>query len=125
LQGLWPAHEPQPGDEVQTILSIAIIITLATSLAIVLRFGTLRCEGTMPVSLFTFMAILFTSGLDVGLIMFPLTEFPTYASEEPYACANPPIEFGFWVFLVWGFYFLTSFYFVVVEPKLQLFEIRP
>jgi glycine betaine transporter len=124
LQGLWSAHEPQPGDEVQTILSIAIIITLATSLAIVLRFGTLRCEGTMPVSLFTFMAILFTSGLDVGLIMFPLTEFPTYASEEPYAFANPlAIEFGFWGFLVWGFYFLTSFYFVVVEPKLQLFEI--
>jgi len=32
----------------------------------------------MPASLFTFNAILFTSGLDVGLIMFPLTEFPIF-----------------------------------------------
>ncbi len=78
----------------------------------------------MPVSLFTFIAILFTSGLDVGLIMFPLVDFQVYASEQAYAFANPlAMEFGFWGFLVWGFYFLTTFYFCVVEPKLKLFEI--
>ena len=33
------------------------------------------------------------------------------------------IEFGFWGFLVWGFYFLTTFYFCIVEPKIKLFEI--
>ncbi len=105
----------------QTILSVAIITTLLTSLAIVIRFGTLRCEGPMPTSLFAFMAILFTSGLDVGLIMFPLTEFAGY---EEYGFANPlAIEFGFWGFLVWGFYFLTTFYFCIVEPKVKLFEI--
>lgn len=78
----------------------------------------------MPVTFFTFIAILFTSGLDVGLIMFPLVDFELYASDPDYAFANPlAVEFGFWGFLVWGFYFLTTFYFCLVEPKLKLFQI--
>ena len=78
----------------------------------------------MPLSLLGFMALLFTSGLDVGLIMLPLTEFPLYAREPVYAFANPlAIAFGFWGFLVWGFYFLTTFYFLAIEPHVRLFEI--
>jgi choline-glycine betaine transporter len=74
--------------------------------------------------LVTFLAVLFTSGLDVGLLMFPMVDFEIFASEPDYAFANPlALEFGFWGFLVWGFYFLTTFYFCVVEPRLQLFEI--
>jgi choline-glycine betaine transporter len=73
-----------------------------------------------------FSAILFTSGLDVGLIMFPLLEFPVYAAEEQYDFTNPlAIEFGFWGFLVWAFYFLTTFYFCIVEPKVGLFQLKP
>ena len=106
------------------ILSIAIGVTLLTSLLLVLRFGFLRLWGTDPLPLTAFMAILFTSGLDVGLIMFPLTEFPVYETEAEYGFTNAlAIEFGFWGFLVWAFYFLTTFYFCVVEPKLKLFEI--
>jgi len=106
------------------ILSIAIYSTLATSLFLVIRYRKLTLNGQHPVSLMAFTAILFTSGLDVGLIMFPLTEFPTYASETPYQFTNPlAIEFGFWAFLVWGFYFLSTFYFCAIEPKLKLFEI--
>ncbi|NND67130.1 MAG: BCCT family transporter [Halioglobus sp.] len=107
-----------------TILTIAIAVTLLTSVVIVLRLGSTVCEGRMPSSLFAFSAILFTSGLDVGLIMFPLTEFPVYEAEAAYQFANPlAIEFGMWGFLVWAFYFLTTFYFCRVEPQLQLFEI--
>jgi choline-glycine betaine transporter len=99
-------------------------VTLLTGLMLATRWGNMRCEGPLPASFFTFMAILFTSGLDVGLIMFPLVDFELYASEAPYAFTNPlALEFGFWGFLVWGFYFLTTFYFCIVEPKLQLFEI--
>lgn len=106
------------------ILSIAIFITLATSLFLVIRYRKLTLHGTHPVGVMAFTAILFTSGLDVGLIMFPLTEFPTYQSEAAYQFTNPlAIEFGFWAFLVWGFYFLTTFYFCAIEPKLKLFEI--
>jgi len=106
------------------ILTIAIGITLLTSLVLITRWRNVVCTGPMPVSLFTFIAILFTSGLDVGLIMFPLADFQLYRSELPYEFANPlAIEFGFWGFLVWGFYFLTTFYFSVVEPRLKLFEI--
>ncbi len=106
------------------ILSIAIGVTLATSLALTLVWRNLRLTGELPMSLFAFMAILFTSGLDVGLIMFPLADFPIYATQAPYQFSNPlAIEFGFWGFLVWVFYFLTTFYFCVVEPRVKLFEI--
>lgn len=107
-----------------TILSVAIIVTLLTSAFIVIKGRNVMCKGEIPSSLFAFLAILFTSGLDVGLIMFPLTEFPVYAEEKAYAFTNPlAIEFGFWGGLVWGFYFLTTFYFCVIEPKVKLFEI--
>jgi choline-glycine betaine transporter len=109
---------------VTIILSVAIIITLITSLVLATRWRNVVCTGPLPASLFTFIAILFTSGLDVGLIMFPLVDFDVYANEAPYAFSNPlALEFGFWGFLVWAFYFLTTFYFCIVEPKLLLFEI--
>ncbi len=108
----------------QNILSIAIAITLISSLLLVLVWRNTRISGDLPSTLFAFIAILFTSGLDVGLIMFPLTEFPVYAAEQPYQFASPlAIEFGFWGFLVWMFYFLTTFYFCVIEPRVQLFQV--
>ena len=108
----------------QTIFSVAIAVTLLTGILIFIKWGGVRVEGPNPLSLFAFMAVLFTSGLDVGLIMLPLTEFPVYSKESQYAFASPiAIEFGFWGFLIWGFYFLSTFYFVLVEPRLKLFEI--
>lgn len=107
-----------------TILSVAIALILFSAVFIALRWRNVACTGSTPTSLFTFCAILFTSGLDVGLIMFPLTEFPVYADEAPYQFTNPlAIEFGFWGFLVWAMYFVTTFYFCIVEPKLKLFSI--
>jgi len=109
---------------VALILTIAMAVTMLTALVLVIRWHDLKCTGPIPVSFFTFIAILFTSGLDVGLIMFPLVDFELYASEAEYSFANPlALEFGFWGFLVWSFYFLTTFYFCIVEPKLKLFEI--
>ena len=106
------------------ILSTAIALTTLTSLFLVLRYRNTCIEGSAPMPLVTFLAVLFTSGLDVGLLMFPMVDFEIFASEPDYAFANPlALEFGFWGFLVWGFYFLTTFYFCVVEPRLQLFEI--
>ena len=106
------------------ILSGAIALTTLTSLLLVLRYRNTRIEGSTPMRLVTFLAVLFTSGLDVGLLMFPMVDFEIFANEADYAFANPlALEFGFWGFLVWGFYFLTTFYFCVVEPRLQLFEI--
>lgn len=109
------------------IITFGIILALALVAFCVVKWWNLRVIGVTPVPLFTFMAILFTSGLDVGLIMFPLGEFPTYADPEnaaDYGFTNPlAIEFGFWGFLIWGFYFLTSFYFCVVEPRVKFFEI--
>ena len=56
--------------------------------------------------------------------MFPLTEFPIYEVEQAYGFTNPlAIEFGFWGFLIWVFYFLTTCYFCIIEPRLKIFEI--
>ncbi len=110
-----------------SILSAGLILTFAVIIFCLVRWGNIRCIGVTPVHTFTFIAILFTSGLDVGLIMFPLTEFAGYAdlkASPEYAFANPlSIEFGYWGFLIWGFYFLTSFYFCVIEPRVKFFEI--
>jgi len=108
-------------------LNAGIIFTLLAIITILIKWGNVRVVGVTPVRTFTFIAILFTSGLDVGLIMFPLTEFAGYAdikASPEYAFANPlAIEFGYWGFLIWGFYFLTCFYFCVIEPKVKFFEI--
>ena len=106
------------------IISIAVIAVVLVSLAILAGFGRLRLSGPEPVAFLTFISILFTSGLDAGLVMFPLAEFPMYENEAAYQFTNPlAVIFGSWGFLIWTFYFVTTFYFVVVEPRLQLFEI--
>ncbi len=109
------------------LLSAGLLFTFGAIAFCIWRWGKVVCIGTSPVKTFTFVAILFTSGLDVGLIMFPLTEFPVYAdttANPDYAFSNPlAIEFGFWGFLIWGFYFLTCFYFCVLEPRVRFFEI--
>ncbi|WP_299494496.1 BCCT family transporter [uncultured Shewanella sp.] len=108
-------------------LSMGIIFTLIAIVFVLYRWGNIKCVGKNPVSTFTFIAILFTSGLDVGLIMFPLTEFAGYAdlaASPEYGFTNPlAIEFGFWGCLIWGFYFLTCFYFCIIEPKVKFFEL--
>jgi len=110
-----------------TLLSAGIIFTLLSIAFCLYRWGNVQCVGVTPVRTFTFIAILFTSGLDVGLIMFPLTEFAGYAdttASPEYAFSNPlAIEFAYWGFLIWGFYFLTSFYFCIIEPRVKFFEI--
>lgn len=106
------------------ILILSGIAVLVLSATVIFRYGGVRLSGKNPTPFFAFFAILFTSGLDVGLIMFPLTEFPIYASEAVYSFTNPlAIEFGFWGFYIWLFYFLTTFYFCYLEPRLQIFQI--
>ncbi|GGB51768.1 choline transporter [Shewanella inventionis] len=110
-----------------TWLSIGILFTFSAIAFVIYRWGNMQCIGVTPVRKFTFIAILFTSGLDVGLIMFPLTEFAGYAdlaASPEYGFTNPlAIEFGFWACLIWAFYFLTCFYFCVIEPRVKYFEI--
>ncbi|MGB0894172.1 MAG: BCCT family transporter [Parashewanella sp.] len=110
-----------------SLLSFGILFTFACIAFVIYRWGNVKCVGVTPARTFVFIAILFTSGLDVGLIMFPLTEFGGYAdtvTNPEYSFTNPlAIEFGYWAFLIWGFYFLTCFYFCIIEPKVKFFEI--
>ena len=116
--------DPQVLPMMQIILSCAVVAVLVISLVLLVRCGRLILTGRTPTRFFAFFAILFTSGLDVGLIMFPLTEFPIYETRKIYGFTNPiAIEFGFWGFYIWLFYFLTTFYFCLVEPRLKIFEI--
>ena len=43
-----------------TILSVAIALTTLTSLLLVLRYRNIRIEGSAPMPLVTFLAVLFT-----------------------------------------------------------------
>ncbi|MCT4555627.1 MAG: BCCT family transporter [Pelagimonas sp.] len=111
-----------------TIISFGVLLAFGLAAIITVRWWNLELVGPQPVSLFVFISILFTSGLDVGLVMFPLAwDFPLYAdtaAEPAYGFTNPlAIEFGYWGFLIWAFYFLTGFYFCVIEPRVKFFEI--
>lgn len=111
-----------------TIISFGVILAFALVIFCTIKWWDMPLTGPTPVTLFTFIAILFTSGLDVGLIMFPLAfDFPLYAdtaTEPAYAFTNPlALEFGFWGFLIWSFYFLTAFYFCAIEPRIGFFKI--
>lgn len=111
-----------------TIISFGVLLAFALVIFCTIKWWNLVLTGPTPVGLFTFIAILFTSGLDVGLIMFPLAfDFPLYAdvaTESAYGFTNPlALEFGFWGFLIWAFYFLTAFYFCAIEPRVGFFKI--
>ncbi len=91
------------------VISIASVAVVCIAAAIFLRFGKLRLSGSEPVALFTFISILFTSDMDVGLIMFPLAEFPLYETDPAYGLTNPlAVIFGSWGFLIWTCYFVTT-----------------
>jgi choline-glycine betaine transporter len=109
------------------LISFGILLAFGLVIFTTIKWWNLRLIGPDPVPLFVFIAILFTSGLDVGLIMFPLAfDYPLYADTETnpaYAFTNPlALEFGFWGFLIWAFYFLTAFYFCAIEPRVKFFE---
>jgi choline-glycine betaine transporter len=60
----------------------------------------------------------------MGLVMLPLNEFQVYEDDPVYGFTNAlAVEFGMWGPLVWLTYFLTTFYFVALEPRLRIFEI--
>ena len=51
------------------LLSIAMVVALVSAAFVVLRWPTYQCFGDTPLPTLSFLAILFTSGLDVGLIL--------------------------------------------------------
>lgn len=106
------------------VISAAYLVILFSAVFVIFRWGNVECLGATPVNTLTLVALLFTAGLDMGLVMLPLTEFPTYAADTAYGFASPlAIEFGMWGPLVWLMYFLSTFYFVILEPRLQVFAI--
>lgn len=106
------------------IITIAYLSVLACALFVLIRWPNVRCTSDTPVGTFTLIALLFTAGLDMGLVMFPLTEFPIYQEDEAFAFTNAlAVEFGMWGPLVWLMYFVSTFYFAAIEPRIKLFEI--
>ncbi|PQJ66350.1 hypothetical protein [Photobacterium angustum] len=100
-----------------------IVVWLLISLLLVTKRKN-KTATSINNNVIVFSCLLFTSGLDIGLLLFPLTEFPSYKGIE-YRNLNPvSIELGFWGFSVWGFYFLSTYYFIFIEPKIKLFDIK-
>ncbi|MFV0299351.1 MAG: BCCT family transporter [Paracoccus sp. (in: a-proteobacteria)] len=106
------------------IITVAYLSVLACAVFVLIRWPRLRVTGETPVGVFTLVALLFTAGLDMGLVMLPLGEFPVYEGDPAFAFTNAlAVEFGMWGPLVWLMYFVATFYFVAIEPRLRLFEI--
>ncbi|CAM3312576.1 BCCT family transporter [Paracoccus nototheniae] len=106
------------------IITVAYLSVLACALFVLIRWPRLRLQGEEPVGLFTLIALLFTAGLDMGLVMLPLAEFPIYEEDAAFGFTNAlAVEFGMWGPLVWLMYFVATFYFIALEPRLKLFEI--
>ena len=108
-------------------LNIGLLTSYAFIAYILIKWGNIRCIGVTPLRTPVFMAILFTSGLEVGGIMLPLIDFPVFEdtiSNPEYSFTNPlAMEFASMGFAIWSGYFMMCFYFCVIEPKVRFFEI--
>jgi len=94
---------------------------------VLIKWGNIRCIGETPMKTPVFMAILFTSGWEVGVIMLPMIDFPMFEdliNYPEYGFTNPlAMEFASMGFAIWSGYFITCFYFCVIEPKVGFFKI--
>jgi len=106
------------------IIGVGVIIILILGLVLIYAFRNQRLTGEEPSALSALVAILFTSGLDGGFILLPLIEYQQYTQDQSYHFTNPlSIEMGFWGITAWALYFVSSLYFLTLEPKLKLFQI--
>ncbi|GAA0372317.1 BCCT family transporter [Bowmanella denitrificans] len=109
------------------LLLVGLGLTAVLALVMLWFYADKPCIGTHPVGLWSFVAILFTTSLDIGLVMLPLTEFPRYADTgkfPQYSLTNPlAMEFAMWGCLNWALYFVSSLYFCLLEPRLGFFRL--
>lgn len=103
------------------------VLTLLLSALLLIYKGNVRLTSEHKVSHLSFFAILFTTGLDGGLLLLPLVDFANYSNpinHPNYAFTNVlAIEFGFWGCLSWLCYFVSTCYFALYEPRLKVFQI--
>ena len=108
-------------------LNLGLLTSYAFIAYILIKWGNMRVIGVTPLKTPVFMAILFTSGLEVGGIMLPLIDFPVFentSANPEYLFTNPlAMEFASMCFAIWSGYFMMCFYFCVIEPKVKFFEI--
>lgn len=105
------------------LIAVGIILFVGIGISLCWIYRGKKLTGDSPSSPLVLIAILFTSGLDGGFILLPLLEFPIYDQQQAYAFANPlAIELGFWGITAWYLYFVSTIYFLTIEPKLQLFK---
>lgn len=105
------------------ILSLGIVFTFVLGTYLTWRYKKQPLSGEQPASTFTMIAILFTSGLDGGFILLPMTEFPSYSKDIAFSFTSPlSIELGLWGLTAWLLFYVSTLYFLTLEPKLKLFE---
>jgi len=108
------------------MIILGVALSLILSLLLLYFHGRDTLDSDYQVSRLSFFSILFTTGLDGGLIFLPLLDFAKYADPSVYpelSFASPlVIEFGFWGLLSWLCYFVTVCYFAIYEPKLKVFD---
>lgn len=107
-----------------TIIGTGVVGILILGAVLMFSYRKKALSGDEPAPMSALIAILFTSGLDGGFILLPLIEFDQYSHDEIYHFTNPlALEMGFWGISAWAMYFVSTLYFLTLEPKLKLFEI--
>ncbi len=107
-----------------TIIGIGVVGILILGAVLMFMYRKNTLTGSEPASITALIAILFTSGLDGGFILLPLFEYNQYTTDEVYQFTNPlAIEMGFLGISAWAMYFVSTLYFLTLEPKLKFFEI--
>ncbi len=106
---------------VTDLLSLASIVSFLLLGYLLLFRSAVILPGEKTVSQISLISLLFTTGLDAGLVLLPLTEFSGYDATK---LTSPlTLELAYWGFSVWCIYFISCYYFCCWEPKLQLFKI--
>lgn len=106
---------------VTSILSFGNVMCVAFVVVCVLFFKHVHFPGKQTTVPLAFFSILFTAGLDGGLILLPLSEFSTYDNSPYYWPLTT--EFIYWGITVWFMYFVSCCYFCCIEPKAKIFNI--
>ena len=98
-------------------LNLGLLTSYAFIAYILIKWGNMRVIGVTPLKTPVFMAILFTSGLEVGGIMLPLIDFPVFedtSTNPEYLFTNPlAMECASMCFAIWSGYGMRCFDFCV------------
>lgn len=102
---------------------MAIVILAIIALGFILYFVKFNSEiGKTSIGIFASIALIFTSSLDLGIIMLPPVMDLSPVAEVLGIANSTAVEISLWVGLIWLVYLAAVMYFRWVEPKYKFLD---